>query len=79
MQTFFCKLGVRHSLRRGTIIVSRGTDHVPSDLQDYWDLNCVLRPLEVINLKRECRECGEVVRLCEGPKIDATFGPEEED
>jgi hypothetical protein len=25
-----------------------------------------------------CRECGEVVRLCEGPEIDAIFGREED-
>jgi hypothetical protein len=51
----FYELGVRHSLRRGTIIVSNGTEHVPSDLRGYWFLTYGLRPAEVIKFKTEIR------------------------
>lgn len=43
----FYELGVRHALRRGTIIVSRGPDHVPSDLKGYWFLTYGIKPAEV--------------------------------
>ena len=32
----FYELGVRHSLRSGTIIVAQNGQHVPSDLQGLW-------------------------------------------
>ncbi len=51
----FYELGVRHSLRRGTIIVSNGTEHVPSDLRGYWFLTYGLRPAEVIKFKAEIK------------------------
>ena len=51
----FYELGVRHSLRRGTIIVSNGTEHVPSDLRGYWFLAYGLRPAEVITFKAEIK------------------------
>ena len=51
----FYELGVRHSLRRGTIIVSQGTDHVPSDLRGYWFLPYGLRPAEVAKFKADIK------------------------
>jgi hypothetical protein len=51
----FYELGVRHSLRRGTIIVSQGTDHVPSDLRGYWFLPYGLRPAEVTKFKADIK------------------------
>jgi hypothetical protein len=52
----FYELGVRHSLRRGTIIVSQGSSHVPSDLRGYWWLNYGLRPAEVLRFKADIRK-----------------------
>jgi hypothetical protein len=51
----FYELGVRHALRRGTIIVSQGTDHVPSDLRGYWFLSYGLRPAEVAKFKTDIK------------------------
>ncbi len=51
----FYELGVRHALRRGTIIVSQGTDHVPSDLRGYWFLTYGLRPAEVAKFKADIK------------------------
>ncbi len=51
----FYELGVRHALRRGTISVSQGTDHVPSDLRGYWFLTYGLRPAEVAKFKTEIK------------------------
>jgi hypothetical protein len=51
----FYELGVRHALRRGTIIVSQGNDHVPSDLRGYWYLSYGLRPNEVAKFKSEIK------------------------
>lgn len=51
----FYELGVRHALRRGTIIVSQGSDHVPSDLRGYWHLAYGLRPAEVKTFKAEVK------------------------
>lgn len=51
----FYELGVRHALRRGTIIVSKGTEHVPSDLKGYWFLSYGLRPAEVNEFKSEIK------------------------
>src|SRR5271155_2904688 len=44
----FYELGVRHALRRETIIVSRGPDHVPSDLKGYWFLTYGIKPADVV-------------------------------
>jgi hypothetical protein len=43
----FYELGIRHSLRRGTIIVAQHPNHVPSDLRGYWFLTYGIRPSEV--------------------------------
>lgn len=51
----FYELGVRHALRRGTILVSQGTDHVPSDLRGYWFLPYGLRPAEVAKFKTDIK------------------------
>ncbi|HKV78275.1 MAG TPA: hypothetical protein VJP02_09060 [Candidatus Sulfotelmatobacter sp.] len=51
----FYELGVRHALRRGTILVSQGTDHVPSDLRGYWFLTYGLRPAEVAKFKTDIK------------------------
>jgi hypothetical protein len=51
----FYELGVRHALRRGTIIVSKGTEHVPSDLKGYWFLTYGIRPGEVTAFKSEVK------------------------
>jgi hypothetical protein len=51
----FYELGVRHSLRRGTIVVSQGTEHIPSDLLGYWCLTYGLRPAEVTKFKRDIK------------------------
>lgn len=32
----FYELGIRHALRRGTIIVAQSVDDIPSDLRSYW-------------------------------------------
>jgi len=58
----FYELGVRHSLRRGTIIVSQGSEHVPSDLRGYWYLNYGLRPGEVLKFKSEIRRIVGAIR-----------------
>lgn len=47
----FYELGVRHTLRRGTIIVSQNDKHVPSDLRGYWFLTYGIRPAEVREFK----------------------------
>ena len=51
----FYELGIRHALRRGTIIVSQRTDHVTSDLRGYWFLTYGLRPAEVAKFKAEIK------------------------
>jgi hypothetical protein len=43
----FYELGIRHTLRRGTIIIAQGSEHVPSDLRGYWFLTYGIRPAEV--------------------------------
>jgi hypothetical protein len=57
----FYELGVRHALRRGTIIVSKGTEHVPSDLRGYWFLSYGLRPAEVKAFKSEIKRVIEAI------------------
>lgn len=57
----FYELGVRHALRRGTIIVSKGTEHVPSDLRGYWFLSYGLRPAEVKAFKAEIKRIIEAI------------------
>ncbi len=56
----FYELGVRHSLRRGTIIVSQGTEHVPSDLKGYWFLTYGLRPALVRAFKADIKRVIEL-------------------
>ena len=56
----FYELGVRHSLCRGTIIVSQGTEHVPSDLKGYWFLTYGLRPALVRTFKSEIKRILEL-------------------
>lgn len=50
----FYELGVRHALRRGTIIVSQGGDP-PSDLRGLWFLRYGVRPGEVRYFKSEIK------------------------
>jgi hypothetical protein len=51
----FYELGVRHCLRKGTIIVSQGEHHIPSDLRGYWFINYGIRPAEVVQFKAAIR------------------------
>lgn len=50
----FYELGIRHSLKRGTIIVAQDSE-VPSDLRGLWFLKYGLRPSEVRAFKQEIR------------------------
>lgn len=43
----FYELGVRHSLRRGTILISQRDEDVPSDLRGYWYVKYGTRSWEV--------------------------------
>jgi len=58
----FYELGVRHSLRRGTIIVSQDGEHVPSDLRGYWYLTYGLRPRQVLQFKSAIRKIIAAIR-----------------
>jgi hypothetical protein len=50
----FYELGIRHSLRKGTIIVSRD-GQVPSDLRGLWYIEYQNTPAAVANFKREIK------------------------
>jgi hypothetical protein len=57
----FLRAWVRHALRPGTIIVSKGTEHVPSDLRGYWFLTYGIRPKEVTAFKSEVKRIVEAI------------------
>jgi hypothetical protein len=50
----FYELGIRHSLKRGTIIVSQDAE-VPSDLRGLWFVRYGIRPAEVRAFKENIR------------------------
>jgi hypothetical protein len=43
----FYELGIRHSLRKGTIIVCQAGQELPSDLRALWHIQYGLRPGQV--------------------------------
>jgi hypothetical protein len=70
----FYELGVRHALRRGTIIVSQDEKHVPSDLRGYWFLPYGVRPAEVrefkANIARVVKEFDAAPERSDNPVAD---------
>jgi hypothetical protein len=57
----FYELGVRHSLKAGTIIVAQNGQEVPSDLRGIWFLRYGIRPSEVKTFKSEIRRLVAVI------------------
>jgi hypothetical protein len=57
----FYELGVRHSLRKGTIVVSQRSEDVPSDLRGYWFLKYGIRPAQVTEFQSEIRRIVKIV------------------
>lgn len=53
----FYELGVRHCLKKGTILVAQGAHHIPSDLKGYWFVDYGTTPGAVTKFK------GEIARL----------------
>jgi hypothetical protein len=51
----FYELGIRHSLRNGTIIVSQAAHDIPSDLRGLWHVQYGTRPAEVKHFKDEIK------------------------
>jgi hypothetical protein len=49
----FYELGIRHSLRKGTILVAQGSHHIPSDLKGYWFVDYGISPGSVTKFKTE--------------------------
>jgi len=47
------ELGVRHSLCKGTIIVSQCADDIPSDLKGYWSIIYGTKPAQVAKFKED--------------------------
>jgi len=58
----FYELGIRHSLRKGTIIVCRDGQSVPSDLQSLWCVNYGLVQDQIAKFQLEV---GRILRLIE--------------
>ena len=52
----FYELGVRHSLSKRTIIVTRDADHIPSDLKGYWSIVYSTNPSGVKKFKDDIKE-----------------------
>jgi hypothetical protein len=51
----FYELGIRHTLKNGTILVTQGERHITSDLQGYWFVNYGIQPGDVARFKAEIR------------------------
>jgi hypothetical protein len=51
----FYELGIRHCLRKGTILAAQGSQHIPSDLTGLWFIDYGIRPGEVSHFKSEIK------------------------
>jgi hypothetical protein len=57
----FYELGIRHCLRKGTILVAQGAHHIPSDLKGYWFVDYGTSPGAVTRFKAEIARLTAVI------------------
>lgn len=57
----FYELGIRHSLKKGTILVAQGGHHIPSDLTGFWFIDYATTPGAVTRFKAEIARLVEVI------------------
>jgi len=57
----FYELGIRHCLKKGTILAAQGAHHIPSDLTGYWFVDYATSPGAVTRFKAEIKRLATMI------------------